>query len=360
MKIETDASFYQSDEVFQRSSALKTFSSCSWSYYSNYVLKIPHADNQGALQGNVCHSFFECMLHPHHKKHFKPMVKANTVCAVPAAERYVRALMRKNRLPNDEKIFKKIDAMILVGLKTDFYVKGGKLVGNEFRFKIKNENPKYSIYGTIDKIALKEKEKIIQIDDFKSSKQKYSGEDKDCGVQALIYSLACKKLWPDYKPKMRFIFLQFPDDPLQEAEFSDEVLLGFEHYLANTQDKFDSFTEKDAYLNFAADQGVPSDGSFGGTLSCGFAKKPGQLKKDGTLMWHCPFKFAYDYYIVKKDDKIVKSYLRKEDIVLKEGEIIEVAHYAGCPRFRDRVSEIPDAKIAIQPPKPVVDFLDEF
>lgn len=359
MKIETDASFYQSDVVYQRSSALKTHDSCSWSYYSNYVLKIPHADNQGALQGNVCHSFFECMLHPHHKKLFKPIVAAKTVKAVPAAERYVRALMRKNKLPATDKIFDKIDSMILVGLNTDFYVKGGKIVGNEFRFKIENENPKYKIYGTIDKIAIKEKEKVIQIDDFKSSKLKYSGEDKDSGVQALIYSLACKKLWPDYKPKMRFIFLQFPDDPIQTAEFSDDVLRGFEYYLANTQEKFEKFTERDAYLNFAADQGMPSDGSFGGTLSCGFAKKPGQLKKDGTLMWHCPFKFAYDYFIVKKDGKTIRSYLKQEDVTLKEGEVMETARYDGCPRFRDRVSEIPDSKI-VKPIKPATDWLDDF
>ena len=362
MKIETDASFYQTEakEVYQRSSALKTYDSCSWSYYCNYVLKLPHADNQGALQGNVCHSFFECMLHPRHKKSFKPIVKAKTVNAVPAAARYVRALIRKNKLPATDQIFKKIDDMILVGLNTDFYVKGGKLVGNEFRFKIKNENPKYQIYGTIDKIALIEKQKVVQIDDFKSSKMKYSGEDKDSGVQALMYSLACKKLWPDYRPKLRFVFLQYPDDPIQYAEFSDDVLRGFEYYLANTQEKFDKFTEKDAVLNFAADQGMPSDGSFGGTLSCGFAKKAGQLKKDGTLMWHCPFKFAYDYYIVKNGEKVVRTHLKREDVVLKEGEIVETARYDGCPRFRDRVSEMPDAAIVKPFIPPAVDFLDEF
>jgi len=357
MKIQTDASFYHSEEVFQRSSALKTFDSCSWSYYCNYVLKIPHSDNQGALMGNVCHSFFECLLHEQHKKLFKLILKAKTVCGAPATERYVRKLIKKNKLPQTETIFDKIDAMMLVGLNTDFYVKGGKLVGNEFRFKIKNESPKYSIYGTIDKISLMENEKVAQIDDYKSSKMKYSGEDKDCGVQALIYSLACKKLFPDYKPKVRFIFLQYPDDPIQYAEFSDDVLKGFEYFLENTQKKFEEFTEKHAYLNFAADQGIPTDGSFGGTLSCGFAKKTGQLKKDGTLMWHCPFKFAYTYYKVKKEGKLVQAYLNKQDIVLKDGETMEEARYDGCPRFRDRVDDIPDAKI-IKPN--TVDFLDDF
>jgi len=357
MKIETDATFYKSDEIFQRSSALKTFDSCSWSYYCNYVLKLPHMDNQGALMGNCCHSFFECMLHPRHKKSFKPIIREETVCAVPAAERYVRKLIIKNKLPQTDTIFNKINAMILVGLKTDFYVKGGKIVGNEFRFKWKNESPRYSIYGTIDKVSLIEKGKIVQIDDFKSSKMKYSGEDKDSGVQALLYSLACKKLWPEYKPKVRFFFLQFPEDPIQYAEFSDDVLKGFEYYLENTQKKFEQFTERDAYLNFAADQGMPSDGSFGGKLSCGFAKKPGQLKKDGTSMYHCPFKFKYNYYVLVRDGKDIKSSLKKEELIPQDEETIETRYYDGCPRFRDKLDSMTAPKI-IRPVQ--VCLLDDF
>jgi hypothetical protein len=186
---------------------------------------------------------------------------------------------------------------------------------------------------------------------------KYSGEDKDSGIQALMYSLACKKLWPDYRPKLRFIFLQYPNDPIQYAEFSDDVLRGFEYYLANTQEKLENFTEKDAMLNFAADQPIPSGGEFGGRLQCGFAAKEGELKKDGTLKWKCPFKLAYDYYIVKEGEKVIKSCLKKEEISLKEGQSIEVKHFLGCPRFRDAVASLPDVK-AITPIKD--DFLDDF
>jgi len=344
MKIETDASFYTSDDGnYQRSSAIKTFESCSWTYFCNYVLKIPQADNRGALQGNVCHSFFECLLNLRHKHFFDKIMLVGSVRATKATEKLVRRLMKKNKLPNEEAIFDKIDAMILVGLKTDFYVEGGTIVGKEFRFKIKNESPKYSIYGTIDKIALKGDEVII--DDFKSSKLKYSGEDKDSGVQALLYSLACKKLWPGYKPRVRFVFLQYPDEPTQHAQFSDETLAGFEYYLESMQSKFDMFTERDAYLNFAVDQGMPSDGSFSGKLSCGFAKKPGQLKKDGTPMWHCPYKFAFIYYGLKRNGKIIKSFLKKEEIILEEGDVIEEIKYDGCPRYRDAVHTIADTKI---------------
>jgi len=356
MKIETDASFYNTDSKinYQRSSALKTFSSCSWQYYCNYFLKIPQMDNEGALQGNVCHSFFECLLEKRRKPIFKVITKAGTVKASPAAYRLVRKLIKKNKLPATDKIFDRIDKMILVGLNSDFYVKGGKIVGKEYRFKIENESPKYNIYGTIDKISLFEKEKIVLIDDYKSSKVKYSGEDKESGIQALVYSLACKKIWPEYTPKVRFHFLQFPEEPVQEASFTDEALAGFEHYLAETQLRVDSFSEKAAYLNFAADQPIPADGSFGGKLSCGFAQRPKQLKKDGSPMWACSFKFAFTYYIVKKDEKFVSAHLKKEDIILKEGESIEENQYQGCPRYRDVIPDTAISKLN------TVNVLDDF
>lgn len=286
---------------------------------------------------------------------FKVITQAGTVKASPAAHKLVEKLIRRNGLPPTEAIFNKIDQMILVGLNSDFYVKGGKIVGKEYRFKIENENPRYFIYGTIDKISLKEKGKICQIDDYKSSKMKYSGEDKESGIQALLYSLACKKLWPDYKPKVRFHFLQFPDEPIQEVEFSDEALAGFEHYLAEMQVRVDDFSEQAAYLNFAADQPIPDDNSFGGKLSCGFAKKPGQLKKDGTVMWACPFKFAFTYYVVKKDGKIIHTSLKKDKITLEEGEEIEEVKYLGCPRYQDRVNEIEKPKVT-----QFVSVLDDF
>jgi len=333
MKRETDASFYQSDgENFLRSSALKSLETCSWLYYCNYILKLPQKDNRGALMGNVCHSFFECLLNPRRKKTFTAIVKAGTICAKPSTERLVRKLIRNNHLLDDKETFEKIDGMILVGLKTDFFVKGGKVVGKEHRFKIQSETPRYFIYGTIDKIALTKTH--IVIDDFKSSKLKYSGEDINSSVQALMYSLACKKLWPDLTPKVRFIFLQYPKEPHQEVAFSDQTLKGFEYYLADVQKRVDNFHINDAYANFAADHPIPKDGSFHGRLACGFATRPDQLKKDGTPMWHCPYKFPFFYYALKdKDGKVVQTSL-KDDLTAKEGQSIIKLHYAGCPKYR--------------------------
>jgi len=343
VKIETDASFYVSDgDNYQRSSALKTLESCSWSYYCRYVLDLPQEDNRGALQGNCCHSFFECLLNPRHKHFFKPIVKAKTVCAHPATERLVKKLIKKNHLPPDKEIFDKIDAMILVGLNTDFFIKGSKIIGREYRFKIKNESPKYNIYGTVDVIALKDEFIIIQ--DYKSSKMKFSGSDEHSSIQALMYSLAVKKLYPDKTPIVRFIFLQFPENPVQEVKFSDDTLKGFEHYLAATQETVDNFTEKDAYSNFAADKGMPKEG-FSGKLMCGFSNKHGELKKDGTLKWKCPFKLAFFYHVLIKDNKIIKSAFKSEELHPADGETIEKRTYSGCPKFRNVINDLPETQI---------------
>jgi hypothetical protein len=348
MKIETDSSFYQTDETYLRSSAIKSFESCSWLYWQQYVQKVPQIDNRGALQGSVVHSFFECLINPRHKHIFNKIMFFDTLRRTGSAERLVRRLMKKENLPNEEEIFDKIDKMILVGCKEDFYVEGYEIVGVEYRFKIKNEDPYYRLYGTMDKVAKKEKEKEILIQDYKSSKLRYSGEDAESNIQALCYCLACKKIWPEYHPKIRFLFLQYPESPVMEMEFTDEVLAGFEYFLAESQKKFDSFTEKSAWLNFAADQGYPEDGHFGGSLVCGYGKYPGHLKKNLEPYWVCSYKWSRTYYIVKKDGKIIKSYTNKEDIILKDGEIIEEVYYEGCPKFKNVIKELPITQVVKQ------------
>jgi hypothetical protein len=346
MKIETDSSFYQTDETYLRSSAIKSFESCSYLYWQQYVNKIPQIDNRGALMGSCCHAFFECLINSRHKHIFNKIMFFGTLRRTGSAERLVRRLMKKENLPNEEEIFDKIDSMIMVGLKTDFHVEGWEIVGVEYRFKIKNEDPPYRLYGTIDKIAIKDKMVLIQ--DYKSSKLRYSGEDAESNIQALCYCLACKKTWPDYHPKIRFIFLQYPEQPIMEMEFTDEVLAGFEHYLANLQSKIEAFNEKSAWLNFAYDKGMPTDNSFSRRLCCGFATYDGELKKDGLSKWKCSFKTAADYFVVVKDGKVIQSHRERDKLKPRPGEIVEVRHLDACPRFQNAAAEMPKPQISKQ------------
>jgi hypothetical protein len=314
-------------------SRVKTLENCSWLYWCNYHLKLPQKQNEGAKKGDVCHTVFEVLLIPRRKEHYKKIVSEGTVKAVLSIERLIKKQIKKLKIHDTAKGFEHIDEMILVGLRSDFYVKGGTLVAPEFKFDIVSESPRFRIKGFMDKPFIKDNEVII--DDFKSSKQKYAGEDQESNLQALFYSFAATQIWKGKIPTVRFIFLQFPKDPIMTVKFPEDALLGFKYYLEATQLKVEGFNEHVAKSNFAADHPQGKD-TFTGKALCGFASHPGKLKKDGTPMWHCPYRFAYDYYAIIKDGKIVSTAFDKNDLKkLKNGETIEKRHYEGCPKHRN-------------------------
>ena len=61
-------------------------------------------------------------------------------------------------------------------------------------------------------------------------------------------------------------------------------------------------------------------------------------------MWHCAYKFAFDYWkLMSKDGKILKT-SKNNDLIPneEEGEYIEEAHYGGCPaHFQPHVEKKP-------------------
>ena len=60
-----------------------------------------------------------------------------------------------------------------------------------------------------------------------------------------------------------------------------------------------------------------------------------QLKKDGTVMWHCPYKFDFFYAEIKdKDGEFVSSCFQEDfniEMVPEEGSH-EIKYYEGCPK----------------------------
>ena len=83
------------------------------------------------------------------------------------------------------------------------------------------------------------------------------------------------------------------------------------------------------------DKGFPEDGAFGGRLQCGLAKEKGQLKKDGSVMWQCPYKFDFWHVsILDKDGEFHSSCFQddfKKDMVPAGGSH-EIKYYDGCPK----------------------------
>ena len=296
-------------------SRIKTLETCSWVYWNNYHTKVPQTQNDGALRGTICHTIFELLLNPKHKNHYKQIIKSNSITGSKAITKLVKKLKAKVGL--NESNFEILDQMIMVGLKHDFFgEKDGKIVSPEYAFEIKNDEPKYHIKGFIDK-PIKSKNKMVIID-YKSSKAKFRGDDLEANIQAMMYSLASKKLWPKLKPIVRFLFLRFPKQPIQELEFTDEQIKGFEHYLEHINEYINNFDENSAKANFAID-----------------SDKNKWMCQIGN--WKCPYKDPYEYYVKLNDkNEIVETSLNNNFKNTKEFKI-EKRRYEGCPKWPKQI-----------------------
>lgn len=326
-------------------SRIKTFQTCSWKYYANYVLRLPDVPNIGAQQGTCCHTIFECLLKPRHKRIFDAVISAGTSLASPSIKRYIQRFVSKNGLPDVS--VGKIDEMVMVGLNQDFFCEGGEMQAPEYQFTLESKAPRYKIGGFIDKPCVYKSAKgnFIRIIDFKSSKKKFAGEELSINVQAMMYSLAARTEWPDMVPIVDFIFLQFPDEPIQRLKFKPAELQGFEYLLEGITKKMENFTLKDAKDNLAAKQPIPGNGGgFKGPLVCGWAGRgpvtsPDQKKKNGDPMYFCSYKFPFDYWkLIDEDGAIITTSRNKKELKPdnSKGESIIPAEYAGCPAFFKR------------------------
>jgi len=292
-------------------SRIKTLETCSWVYWNNYHTKVPQRSNDGSDRGTICHTVFELLLNKRHLKNYKRIIKKNAIDGDEGINRLVKKLSSKVKL--DESNYKLLNDMILVGLKNDFFGEGGEIVKPEYDFDITNEEPKYHIKGFIDKpIKIKKEMHII---DYKSSKYKFRGDDLEANIQAMMYSLASKKLWPKLKPIVKFLFLRFPKQPIQQLIFTDEQIKGFEHYLEHINHYINKFNEESARANFAVDN----------------QKNKWMCQVGG---WKCPYKDPYKYY-VKVNDKgeVVETSLENNFKDIK-GFKVETRDYEGCPKFQ--------------------------
>jgi len=292
-------------------SRIKTLETCSWVYWNNYHTKVPQSQNDGALRGTICHTVFELLLNKRHLKNYKKIIKKNAIDGDKGVDRLVKKLSAKVKL--DESNYKLLNDMILVGLKNDFFGEGGEIVKPEYDFDIKNDEPKYHIRGFIDKPVKIKKE--MHIIDYKSSKYKFRGDDLEANIQAMMYSLASKKLWPKLKPIVKFLFLRFPKQPIQELVFDDNQIKGFEHYLEHINDYVNKFDEESAKSNFAVDS----------------VKNKWMCQIGG---WKCPYKDSYEYYVKVNDKGEVIETSLEDNFKDTKGFKVETRTYEGCPKFQ--------------------------
>lgn len=350
------------NKVRLSASRISTAEKCSWVYWCKYVNHIPDSSNTGASRGSVCHNIFEYLGKDRHNKHYKSILSKGSIKGSKAVDKLVQTqASQQDPKVNSEEDLGLIDEFIVNGLAYDFYGKDKEepfeaFSEQTFDIQIDDGDKNYYIYGFIDKLFLYDKGKRAVIRDFKTSKKVYVGSEITDNLQNLIYCLAVKKMYPNCKElQTEFLFLKFNleedllglpgEGVLKMDPMSLDELEGFEYHLTEIQSYLDNFDYNTACSNFAADQPYPEDKSFSGPLSCGFAKEPGQLKKDGTPMWHCNYKFPFYYFALKsKDGTLIKSVKEEEEHKLvadkDAGEYIEKLHYKGCPKFNVKNNDL--------------------
>ena len=288
------------DKIYLSASRMGTLDKCSWQYWCKYVLKLPDTTNDGAIRGSICHLILELLLKPRHKKYYDKILETQDITFTPAVDRVVIKHLKQQNAYNEEN-YSLCNKMIYVGLDNDFFgEEGGHIEEPEKEFVIESKRPEYNIRGYIDKPIEYKKDKLVKIVDYKTSKAKFKGDELNSNIQAMMYSLAAKKLWPKMKRRMvQFLFLKFPRAPKQELEFTDEQLKGFEYHLEQVNKTLSEFDEQAAESNYAADNGHG---------------------------------WPFDYYaLLDSTGKQIKSSY-EDDLKPKDGETVEKRHYDGCPR----------------------------
>ena len=328
-------------------SRIKTLEKCSWSYWCNYILKLPDKSNDGANRGNVVHLVLECLAQEKRKPYVDTILNSGDIFAIISVKKLALKHARRLKVSDPDNVVL-IKEMTLTALKYDFWGDAEKppiqdLKERAFDITVDKKDKKYRIKGFIDRQFIYEDLTSV-VRDYKTSKAVFAGKDAEDNMQHMMYILASKKLDPKHKALMEFLFLKFDlkdksknggllkMEPPNKNELSE-----FENHLTEVQKVVDNFSESDAYSNFAADKPMPSDGSFSGKLACGFAKYKGQLKKDGNPMWHCSYKFGFNYYALRdENNKIIKTFL-EEDVdeafkIAKKDEKVTKEAYLGCPK----------------------------
>lgn len=347
-------------------SKISSHETCSWSYYSQYIQGLPNFDNDGSRRGSICHGVLEHFCRPKHRPKFDLVMKAQSVYADPACERYIRLFAWKVDLDLDAQVLNNaksgwesnrdlISDMILVAMKDDFFGDENSdytvevIPEQVHEIKKDEDGIKYHVKGIVDKVFVK-KNKVgdvveVEIVDYKTSKQKFDKGKIASNIQAMVYQFFARKLFPDVKNlTFRFMFLRFPKSPwVETVAFSNTHLKGFELYLSHVSAYLSSYDESKGRSNMARFNG--------NKFICGkdgfkelYDRKTKTKTPTTEPHWKCPYKDPFDYWaVINKRGEAVRSYEAEEKVKISEGEVadgfsVQKMRYCGCPAWGHKIA----------------------
>ena len=325
-------------QVRLSASRIKTAQECSWKYWAEYHLKLRGGGNSGSGRGNCCHPVLEALLRPDRKPYYEEILKNQDVYSVPAIKRMIHILAKKNEVFDEENLAL-VNDFLLRGLSLDFYCEGALSVQSEFAFEEKNE--KLWTLGYIDKIATYI-DKVLIID-YKTQKNFFTQEELEFNIQAMLYVMVARKMFPD--KKVEFEFHQLKEgvenegrgknkittilNPVQKVPpISDTTLEGFKEWLYEYSKYLENFDINTAKSNFASKDFLLKRMRCGGEL--------GQRRKsDGQLMFCCDKKYPFLYFALMENGVLLETSKDREVLEkkAKTGQEIIQKSYSGCPSF---------------------------
>ena len=251
-------------------SKCKTYCDCSNKFYLNYIEKVPQPSQIFFDLGTLAHFILE-LLNKNAKRLdiVKKIIEADSLDVYPNIQKIILKHINRYKLGVEDAI--KIEKWVLCGLKNNYLHEGAISVETEKYFSIDIGN-NLILNGFIDKLALYSDRICIQ--DFKSSKSRYSGDDKTANIQSALYIYAAKQLYPQYEYKdigFNFIFLNFAKNPIIEIKYSKDQIEGTLEWVRYIGGLMHQWQDTDRYKNLAIDDFKTKWQCFSkGDFKCGY------------------------------------------------------------------------------------------
>ena len=301
-------------------SRIKELETCTWKFYCKNILKLGEDANPKTNVGTVVHLVLEMLVKRPKRTVF---VRTDSVGNDKAIAKLINKNFAKFKIPHS--FWKETIELIDYAVREEDFLSPDaiKTLPPETEFILNKDG--YELKGVIDFTSLYADKVVIR--DYKTQAKLFTEEEVEFNIQDLIYQLYIHK---EYKLPSYTEFWLVRHKLRQETKpASPELLEGLDLYLKELYAKLQKFDIKSAKSKFAKDDDYKK-------FICGFAFKRGALKKDGTPMFCCKFKFSFDYWaLLDKNGEIIKSSYEDDLLADKEkSETVEKRFYAGCPAFQ--------------------------